>query len=251
MDMRLRQIALVARDLEGARADAAAVLGLEHAHADPGVAAYGLRNAVFALGTTFLEIVSPATAGTTAGRLLDKRGGDGGYMVILQTRHLAEARARVRAAGARIVDQKDGGGAAFTHVHPRDVGGALLSIDAMEPPDRWDWGGPDWRRHNGGDRNLAIVGAELQGEAPERMAARWAEVLGAAAQRQGDRWRIGLQGGELRFAPPQDARGEGLRAIDVVARDAARMRDAARRRDLIGPDGDIVLCGVAMRLATA
>ncbi len=37
------------------------------------------------LNDTFLEVVSPVTAGTTAGRLLEKRGVDGGYMIILQT----------------------------------------------------------------------------------------------------------------------------------------------------------------------
>lgn len=249
--MRLRQIALVAKDLDAARADIAAVLGLDYAYEDPGVGKYGLHNVVFPVGTTFLEVVSPMTEGTTAGRLLDKRGGDGGYMVILQAERLAEARERVRAAGARIVDQFDGDGFAFTHIHPRDVGGAVLSIDGMEPPERWEWGGPVWQKHNGGDRNLAIVGAELQGEAPDRMAARWAEVLGVPAKRDGDLWRIGLGGGTLRFTGLKDERGEGLRAIEIAGRDAAGMKEAARRRSLIGPDGEVVLSGTTVRLVEA
>src|SRR5580658_2783672 len=125
--MRLRQIALVAHDLAAARADITAFLGLDYAYDDPGVGKYGLRNAVFPVGTTFLEVVSPQTPETTAERLLKKRGGDGGYMVILQVDDLAEARARVGAAGARVVDQINKDGAAFTHIHPKDVGGAILS----------------------------------------------------------------------------------------------------------------------------
>jgi hypothetical protein len=82
--MRLRQIALVATDLAAARADISAVLGVQYAFDDPAVGKYGLRNAVFPIGDTFLEVVSPKESGTTAGRLLEKRGGDGGYMVILQ-----------------------------------------------------------------------------------------------------------------------------------------------------------------------
>src|SRR6185295_3297701 len=107
MEMRLRQIALVARDLDAVRADIASVFGLDYAYVDPVVGRYGLTNLVFPVGDTFLEVVSPVVEGTTAGRLLEKRRGDGGYMVILQTDHLAQARDRVRAAGARIVDQKD------------------------------------------------------------------------------------------------------------------------------------------------
>src|SRR5678815_6198505 len=98
--MRLRQIALVGRDLDAAEADIRAVLGLDYAYDDPGVGKFGLRNAVFPVGETFLEVVSPKQAGTTAGRLLEKRGGDGGYMVILQVEDIAEARARIAKAGA-------------------------------------------------------------------------------------------------------------------------------------------------------
>src|SRR5580704_6801040 len=96
--MRLRQIALVAQDLAAAQADISAVLGVDYAYDDPGVGKYGLRNAVFPIGDTFLEVVSPKEPGTTAGRLLQKRGGDGGYMVILQVDDLEQARARVRRA---------------------------------------------------------------------------------------------------------------------------------------------------------
>src|SRR3984885_7922975 len=98
--MRLRQIALVAKDLAAARADICAVLGIDYAFDDPGVGKYGLRNAVFPIGDTFLEVVSPKQTGTTAGRLLEKRGGDGGYMVILQVDDLAAALGRVANAGA-------------------------------------------------------------------------------------------------------------------------------------------------------
>src|SRR5947199_8350285 len=105
--MRLRQIALVAADLAAAETDIRAILGLDYAFDDPGVGKFGLKNAVFPVGETFLEVVSPRQDGTTAGRLLEKRGGDGGYMVILQVRDIEEARARAAAARVRTVEQAD------------------------------------------------------------------------------------------------------------------------------------------------
>jgi len=249
--MRLRQIALVAKELEPARADIAAVFGLDYAYDDPGVGKYGLRNAVFPIGMTFLEVVSPKAEGTTAGRLLEKRGGDGGYMVILQTDCLAEARERIRAAGARIVDEITGDGFAFTHVHPRDIGGAILSVDWMDPPERWQWGGPEWRQHVRPEQALAIVGAELQAAAPDKMARRWAEVLGLRAERAGDAWKIALDGGELRFVALKDTRGEGLRAFDVAARDPHSIRAVAAQRSLVSDGGDIVLAGAHLNLVNA
>jgi hypothetical protein len=246
--MRLRQIALVAHDLAAARAEITAVLGLDYDYDDPGVGKYGLKNAVFPVGTTFLEVVSPKAPGTTAARLLDKRGGDGGYMVILQVDDLAEARARVRDVGARIVDQTDNDGAAFTHIHPKDIGGAILSLDHMNPKERWEWGGPHWHDHVRTDVSVAIVGAELQAEDPSRMAARWAAVLGRSAQQRDGGWRIDLDEGEIRFVAVRDGRGEGLGAFDVAVRNLSDVRSRAEAMGLLDADGVVVLSGTRVGL---
>lgn len=244
--MRLRQIALVGADLAAVSTDIEAVLGVRNPYDDPGVGHYGLRNGVWAVGQTFLEVVSPKQEGTTAGRLLDKRGGDGGYMVILQVRDLASARAKAAGAGARIVDQIDRDGVAATHYHPRDVGGAILSLDWMDPWERWEWGGKGWEAN--AVPGQAIVGAELQANDPAAMAARWGEVLGRPAGRSGDAWRFGLDGGEIRFVPLGDERGEGLRGFDVALPDPDAARTVAEQRGLLDAEGEVLLCGTRVYL---
>ena len=252
--MRLRQIALVGKDLAAAEADIRAILGLDYAYDDPGVGKFGLKNAVFPIGETFLEVVSPKQAGTTAGRLLEKRHGDGGYMVILQVRDMEEARDRVAAAKVRIVEQADlqGGTVAMSHLHPKDVGGTLLSLDFMHPWTRWEWGGPVWRENVRTDVSVGIVGAELQGDDPVAMAARWSEVLGREAEPMGEYWRIGLDdGGELRFVKADDGRGDGLGRFDVAVRDPMAVHAAAKARGRIAPNGDVLLAGTRVRLVQA
>jgi hypothetical protein len=246
--MRLRQIALVAQDLAAARADISAVLGIDYAYDDPAVGKYGLRNAVFPVGDTFLEVVSPKQPGTTAGRLLEKRGGDGGYMVILQVDDMAQARARVKNASARIADQMDKDGAAFTHVHPKDIGGAILSLDSMVPKERWEWGGPHWQSHVCTDTSVKLAGAELQARDPAQMAERWAQVLGRAANMDAGVWRIRLDDGEIRFSLERDGRGEGLGTFDVVVRDIDAVRAKAAARGVLDPEGGVVLAGTRVRL---
>jgi catechol 2,3-dioxygenase-like lactoylglutathione lyase family enzyme len=249
--MRLRQIALVAHDLARARAEITEILGLDYAYDDPGVGKYGLHNAVFPIGTTFLEVVSPKAPGTTAGRLLEKRGGDGGYMVILQIDNLTEARARVRDAGARVVDQLDKDGAAFTHIHPKDIGGAILSLDHMTPKERWEWAGPHWSDHVRTDVSVAIVGAELQAEDPQGMARRWAAVLGRPARQVDGGWRIDLDAGEIRFVAVHDGRGDGLGGFDVAVRDPDEVHRRAEAMKLRDSHDGIVLSGTRVRLVAA
>ncbi len=135
------------------------------------------------------------------------------------------------------------------HIHPRDVGGAILSLDWMDGWDHWEWGGPVWRDHVRTDVSTAITGAELQGADPDAMSARWARVLGVAREAAGDGWRIALEDSELRFVPARDGRGDGLRAFDVAVRDPAAVRAAAQARGLIR-DGEVTLCGTTVRLVT-
>ena len=95
-------------------------------------------------------------------------------MVILQVPDIAQARGRVAAANIRVVEEADlqGGTVAMSHLHPKDVGGAILSLDYMHPWSRWEWGGPVWRENLRTDVSVGITGAELQGEDPAAMASR-------------------------------------------------------------------------------
>jgi catechol 2,3-dioxygenase-like lactoylglutathione lyase family enzyme len=254
--MRLRQIALVAHDLEQAASDLTEVLGLSVGFRDPAVAKYGLVNVVIPVGDTFLEVVSPAQAGTTAGRLLEKRGGDGGYMVILQVPDIHAARARPAALGVRVVaEYSRPDGVYMTHLHPRDVGGAILSIDAMEPPERWEWGGPDWKAHVRTEDCLSISGVTVQAETHEaaaKMAARWAEVLGVPAEAVAGGFVQRLsQGGTIRFEAATDGRGEGVSTIELTVRDPQRILARAQARGRVDAQGRLMLCGTRVDLVAA
>jgi catechol 2,3-dioxygenase-like lactoylglutathione lyase family enzyme len=208
MGMRLRQVALVARDLESSVAALCAQLGLSVCFRDPGVAYFGLHNALMPVGDTFLEVVSPLRAGTAAGRYLDRRG-DGGYMAMFQVDDLDAERARLQALGVRIVWQGEGEGIRGLHIHPADIGGAIVSLDQPTPSDSWGWAGTSWRADARDDVVRSIAGVEVQSAEPEGLARRWAEVLGVAPP-------------GVRFAAAEDGRGEGIGGLDMVASDRNR-----------------------------
>ena len=247
--VRLRQVALVAYELEPVVDSLCDVLGIEVAFHDPGVEVFGLRNAVMPVGDTFLEVVAPGRSGTTAGRLLDRRGGDGGYMVIVQSQAKAADRGRVDSLGMRVVWEAALEDAGTLHLHPRDVGGAILSLDWMDPPESWRWAGPRWREAVRTDATTGIAGVELQAQDPKAMARRWSEVLAQPARSEEGAETIALpDGGAIRFVPNRDGRGEGVSGLVVAAADPARVRGRARDRGALRSDGTFELCGVRIAL---
>jgi len=143
--MRLRQIALVARDLRPVERALIDAFDLEVCFRDPGLATFGLRHGLYAIGDRLLEVVSPKQDGTTAGRYLDRRGGDGGYMVLVQVDDLEAHRERLAGTEIRIVHEAKGDGITGLHLHPADVGGAIVSIDRSDPPESPTPSSASWR----------------------------------------------------------------------------------------------------------
>ena len=150
-------------------------LALREPFADPAVGYFGLRNAVFAIGDTFLELVSPMRDGTSAGRLLERRGGDCGYMAMLQVEDAAAARERARRLGIREVFEVELDEVSEAHLHPAEIGGAIVAVSEPRPPASWRWGGPDWQRRSapGAVRGLTVAVAD-----PAAVGSRWREVAG-------------------------------------------------------------------------
>ncbi len=178
---------LAARDLDAAVEELRSALPLGEPYADPGVGYFGLRNAVMPLGDTFVEVVSPVQEGTAAGRFLDRRG-DGAYMAMFQIDDLAGARGRAAALGVREVWSGDFDDISAVHLHPADIGAAIVSLDRPVPPESWRWGGP-WHPH--GDAHT--TGLTLSARDADALGARWREVLGTLELDDG---RVDVQPGD-------------------------------------------------------
>jgi len=246
--MRLRQVVIAARDLEQTVAHLTAVFGLDVCFRDPAVAEFGLVNAVMPVGDTFLEVVSPVAATAPARRFLD-RNGDGGYMVILQSERLDEDRRRLDALGVRVVWKADLDDIRGTHLHPADVGGAILSIDDARPAASWRWAGPGWERHVREDVARATAGVELAAPDPEPLAARWSKVLDLPVTRPAPaRLEIALAPGVLRFVRGAAERGAHVRGYDVRVNDRAGVLAAARSRGLPVEEDAVVIAGTRLAL---
>ncbi|MEM9131257.1 MAG: VOC family protein [Actinomycetota bacterium] len=230
--IRLRQVAFAARDLPKAEHELVEALDLELCYRDPGVAVFGLENALFAVGDQFLEIVAPTEEGTTAGRLLAKRGADTGYMAIFQADDLAPVESRVADEGVRIVFEAETKGIRGIHLHPKDVPGAIVSVDEADEPASWPWAGHEWHRHVRTDRVTAIRGLTVVVPDPDTTARRWATVLGIDA----DGPSVSVDDATVEFrSTGGDDGGDGITELVL----------ASPRADLVGTTSELL--GVTLR----
>jgi hypothetical protein len=237
----MRQICLVARRLAPVVDELRSKLGLEVCHRDPGVGKYGLENALFPIGDKFLEVVAPVREGTTAGRYLDRRGGDGGYMVITQCEDLAPRRRRCEAVGVRIANEIGYPEYRELQLHPRDVGAAMLSFGwqagATFSGGPWHPAAYDGKAPPPAGFVRSMTAAELQSEDPERLARRWSEVTERPVERRDGQRVIALDDATLRFVEATDGRGEGLGGLDLASAEPSRT-------------GLVQVCGIRFRLTS-
>jgi hypothetical protein len=215
---RLRQVALAAADCDATASQLQETFGWPEPFHDPGVGRFGLTNAVFAAGDTFVEVVAPAEPGTTAGRYLERRGGDSGYMAIFQMPDLAAARRRVADADIRVVWTSDLADIAGTHLHPKDVPGAIVSLDWADPPESWRWAGPEWTGRAPQHPAGGVSGLTIDVADPAGAAARWASVLGLTYTDEGGVATIRLEQADqdLRFVPADSVGGEGISEVRLT-----------------------------------
>ncbi|MGZ5988511.1 MAG: VOC family protein [Rhizomicrobium sp.] len=246
--MRLRQIALVAEDMNPVVQALHEVFGVKIAYRDPGVGVFGLVNAVMPVGGDFLEVVQPVTGDASAGRYLKRRGGDAGYMLIFQAPNALEHRKRLQAAGIRLIAEHQTPQYTFTHFHPGDFNGVLTSIDTegdgsswQEPMGKWPPAGRDWKEHLSSPDTLGIVGATVQARDPEAAATRWSELL----QAKRDGAVLHFDGAKVKFIAPIDADGTGVVGVDVAVKDPSAVLPRAKEHSVPIKGGSVWIGGTA------
>ena len=251
--MRLRQIAFIAHEIAPVADQLGQVFGLKVGFRDPGVEVFGLKNVVMPVGGEFLEVLEPFRDDASGARYLARRGGDAGYMVILQDADALAHRTRLEAAGMRVIAKSPDRRYQFTHFHPGDCAGVLMSINSVVGDAGWrdsrsDWppAGPDWRGFES-QTSLGIASVTIQARDPVAAAERWSMLLAEPARRAGSAMEIALDPGLIRFVEPVDADGTGVVGLDIVVRDPAAAFDAARRLGLPTSEDSIRICGVAIR----
>ena len=239
---RIRQLVFASKaheDIERLRQ----VLDLGEGFVDPGVEVFGLTNGVFAFGDQFLEVVVPTEENTAAGRFIDRNGGVGGYMAIFQTEDLAEVRQRADDLHIRRVWNIDRSDISASHLHPADIGAAIVSIDEAHPEGSWLWGGPNWRDNS---RPGALRRLDVTALNPQVLSERWGRVLNAPTRSLGqDVFELALGENTVTFSPGDR---DFLSCYTLSHPDTAGCLRRAQALDLEVDDHSFVFTGVRISL---
>lgn len=245
----------MARDLAPVINELETILGISRCYVDPGVAAFGLENTLLPVGRNFLEVVAPTEGGTAGGRYLDRRQGDGGYMVICQAdskENQQIVRSRALERDIRIAMESERASWNICQLHPRDMIAAFLEIDWDSHDDfRGNWepaGGVGWEDKVKQDWTVDYLGVELQGEDPLALAEIWGAVLDVEPENHGDNYTLSLNNVSLRFVREQDGRGAGLGGVDLKVADRDSILAQARLRNAYVSDDRVDICGTRFYL---
>jgi hypothetical protein len=245
--MDLRQLVMVSKLRDPIVENLCTLFDIKVSFNDPGVAHFGLENAVLPVGTDFLEVVSPVEESTTAGRYLDRRKGDGGYMVIIQVDDFSEVQNNVKENNITVVWESEHPEARAIHLHPKEMGGAILSLDWMNPKESWKWAGPNWDEFINTSTIKRFVGVEIQSDDPEEMKNTWQAVLRVPSEKVSD-YQINLDNTWIRFVKDQDGRGPGVSAFCLEANNNEALLKKASDLGLISEE-NIMIGGVKFLLS--
>lgn len=229
--LRLRQICLAAPRLEPVIDDLQAIFGLSVCHRDPGLAVYGLENALLPLGTDFIEVVTPIRPDTAAERFIQRTRGHGGYMAIFQVDDPVRRQAVATALGVRTAHQIDRPDYRSVQLHPRDCRAAFIELGRSrgDPSRMGDWwpAGPNWQPFVRTDATRRLLGIVLESPDPAGLAGLWSSVLQVPLESDAAGPALTIEQTRIGFvAGPSDALGTLV--IEVADAAATLARAVAR-----------------------
>jgi hypothetical protein len=249
--VRLRQICLVAETLEPVVSDIAAIMGLTICYRDPGLAKYGLENALLPVDATLLEVVAPIQPDTAAGRFLQKSDGRGGYMAIFSCDDPDERGRNAETLGVRTANVIDHGPYHGVQLHPRDCRAAFIEFNHTAGSDNvlgpYPPAGPDWQRAIRSDVTQALVAVELQSPDPVDLAQHWGRILGLAPSHVHGASEIALPNATLRFV---EGERDAMTALTFRVNDPQHIGSEATSKGYAVSSDTFRLAGVDFRLTT-
>ena len=244
--MRLRQIAVASYNLNECERIINKELNINTAYRDEEVEQYGLNNIVCPIGGEFLEVVSPFTTNTTAGRFIEKKKGPAGYMTIFQCEDSLERRKYIESKGIRALNSFGNikhGNYIINQYHPKDLPGALVEIDSVtntnykEKYADWPPAGKNWRQQINEEYVKGIVGVTIAADKPIELAELWSEVLDSELITKKETPYIILENANIKFV---QSKNDYIDLVGIEIKASQKRLDMGNKIKIFGLDINFV-----------
>ena len=177
----LRQVAVIARNLEHCLAFWSGAFGLEECYRDD-LSGFGLSNVLLPIGDTFLEILQVEDRNSAGARFLERHG-EGLYMTILEGVDVPGLEQRLSENGVPIAYRITRADYASIHIHPKAMNRVLVSVDEPRHAGSWPAAGETWRGHVRTDVLDRIAGVGFITDNGDADVGRWHRLFGLAPER--------------------------------------------------------------------
>ena len=163
---KLRQVAMMVRDLPEATDLYGRILGMEPSRTGT-LAQFGLDNAVLPAGNgTFVELLALSNDASAGARFLQRRG-EAPYLIIFETTEYDRLIPHLKSMDVRVTAETQHEGSRSAFLHPASCNGAFLEIvEVTDPNNPWPAAGHDWQTspHQPGTtqlRQMAVIVHDL------------------------------------------------------------------------------------------
>ena len=196
--IRFRQVCVATLDLEQDVTLFTKILGVAPCHRSR-LDHFGLENAMFAIGGSFIELVAPTQDQTAVHRFLKRSQGLGGYMAIFDCDDVLRQRSLAQSQNISIVFERSTSAADLLQLSPRDTGVTMLEFDhhtgGEDRLQAYEWAGSDWQKHLNPD--LDITEITMTCADPDHIRSRWKPLFPSSVQSGPN--TIELTHGTIRF----------------------------------------------------
>jgi methylmalonyl-CoA/ethylmalonyl-CoA epimerase len=127
--MKINHLGIATRGIEEALKFWEGALGLENVHTET-VEDQKVRVAMLPIGESRIELLEPTSEDSPISKFLEKRGG-GIHHIAVEVEDIGAALAKLKAEGARLIDEQPRIGAEgclVAFVHPASANGVLLEL---------------------------------------------------------------------------------------------------------------------------
>lgn len=167
----IRHYVIASPDIDAVSAQIQSFLKMPQGFRHDMGAILGFRNEMMMIGQTMLELVQPVKADHRLHRWFKENGGEGGYMIVLQTFDAEAFRARAEAEKLRLTRDMQFRGQDMIQFDPLRFGTHFETYQ-YSLPNGW-WGDPVGRKYGKSNVAAEVVGADVavKAAAPTEIAA--------------------------------------------------------------------------------